>query len=207
MRKRLALAELCLDLVYSTETSSTADPSPSKIGTFLRAVCEGPYCSSYNQWCAHSLSLPKYSSLADYLAIIYSTWINEWVFKLSSLWLALVTSIHQKGRLWLTKGNTADLSGKRPHQLLGSRKKTHKTSKWKTCFSFSNSRDLKCPPFFSEKGTYLLLAIILYVFCQQLINISADGLSKKNMFFCLYQLFTSLLYTIAGESEQWGRWG
>lgn len=41
--------------------------------------------------------------------------------------------------------------------------------------------------------------IILCVFCQELINISADGLSSKNMFFCLYQLFTSLLYTIAGE--------
>lgn len=69
-----------------------------------------------------------------------------------------------------------------------------------------HSRDFKHPPFFSEKVTHLFMAfkkdIIFYVFCQQLINILVDELSKKNMFFSLYQPVTSLLHTITRESEQ-----
>lgn len=111
-----------------------------------------------------------------------------------------------------TLDNTADLSGERPNQFLGSSKNLHKISKLKTCFWFSNSRDFKCPPFLKWKKNLVAPGfkkenIILYAFCQQLINISADRLSKKNMFFSLYQLFTSLLYTIAGErvnSEEGG---
>lgn len=55
-----------VDLVYSTETAPTVAPSSSKTGTFLRAVCQESYCSSYPEWCGHSLSLPTYPSLADH---------------------------------------------------------------------------------------------------------------------------------------------
>lgn len=164
-----------------------------------------------------ALSQPMYLSLADYLANIYSSWINEWVFKLSPLWLALVTSIHKKGRLWLTGGkntldNTEDSSGKRPNQVLGSSKKPHKINKWKTCFSFSKSGDLNVLHFSVIKGPicswlskreYYFVCVLPTAdkyFCRWTFK-------EKHVFLSLPAFYFLALHNCRTESDQWGRWG
>lgn len=54
--------------------------------------------------CVHTARLFLCTTLASLSSLYLQHLDKKWVLKLSSLWLAWVILIHEKGRFWLTKG-------------------------------------------------------------------------------------------------------